>query len=89
MIIISELDNQLEEKWEYDWGKQDYLLSLLNESVFEGRLKDKIERDINEDMNQETYDKIVFNLFSNQLDRISAGLPYSATDIIKHLRRFM
>lgn len=42
-----------------------------------------------ENMSKEIYDRMIFSLFSNQLDRITSGLNYNATDIIKHLRKFM
>lgn len=88
MINITEQD-QLQE-WQYEYGYHDYLLSLLSTSTFEGRLKEQIEREINdtENMSKEMYDRIVFKLYSNQLDRITSGLNYSATDILKHLRKF-
>lgn len=90
MITITELDNQVEEEWKYEYYMQDYLLSLLSESTFEGRLRGQIENEINDkEMSKENYDKIVFKLYSNQLDRISSGLNYSATDILKHLKKFM
>lgn len=89
MINITEHDSQLQE-WQYDYTYHDYLLSLLSTATFEGRLKDQIENEINdtENMTKEIYDRTLFNLSSNQLDRITSGLNYSATDIVKHLRKF-
>lgn len=86
MILISEQDGN---EWTYAHRMENHLQSLLDTSTFEGRLKEMIALEINdtENMNKENYDKLQFKLFTNQLDRIPAGLNYSQTDILKHLRK--
>lgn len=88
MIIITQDDQALSE-WQYEAYSQDYLQSLLDTSTYEGRCRDSLEYEINDikNMTKETYDKILFKLYNNQLDRITSGLMYSATDILKHLRK--
>lgn len=86
MINISEIDQDFDE-WYYEDYMQDYLLSLLSTSTFERQRF--IEMEINERlwMNKAVYDKLLTMLLNNQLDRITSGLPYSQTDILKHLRK--
>lgn len=88
MITITANDNELIE-WEYEGYQQDYLQSLLNTSTFEGKVLDRLENEINDikNMDKNNYDKILFTLYTNQLDRITSGLPYSQTDLTKHLRK--
>lgn len=86
MINISKDDNALD--WIYEGYLQDYLQGLLDTSSYESRARENIERMINDnDMTKEVYDKLAFDLNSNQLDRISSGLTYNQTDIKKHLRK--
>lgn len=90
MINITQDDTELGE-WVYDYNNQDYLFSLLSSSTFEGMKKMAFEFEINntEAMSKENYDRMLFTLYANQLDRITSGLNYSATDIIRHLKKFM
>lgn len=86
MINITADDNAID--WHYESYLQDYLQGLLNMSTYEGKAREGLEIAINNiNMTKEEYDKISFNLFNNQLDRISSGLPYSQTDILKHLKK--
>lgn len=74
--------------WNYDHHLQDYLESLLSTSTYEGKAREGIERMVNDNgLSEEDYYKISFDLFNNQLDRITSGLTYNQTDIIKHLRK--
>lgn len=87
MINISEKDNGLDD-WNYDSRLQDYLLNLLSTSTFEDRIRKNFENDINDmNMDKETYDRISFSLFTNQLDKVTHGFSYNMGDIKKHLRK--
>ncbi len=86
MILISSHDKDLPD-WCYDGNAQEYLLRLLNSSSYSGSLFKALESEIHDsEMSKEDYDNIAFTLNSNQLDRITSGMPYSQTDILKHLR---
>lgn len=87
MINISENDTGTE--WQYEAYMHDYLLSLISTSTFEGRLKNSLEREINDtnNMSKEDYDRLVFQLYNNQLDRVTQGGSYNMGDIIKHLKK--
>jgi hypothetical protein len=85
MILITAADNQVPAFF-YD---PLYLHTLLETASYDGKQRAQMERDIDNIETQEEYDKILFLLQSNQMDRITSGFPYSATDIKRHLKRFM
>jgi len=74
--------------WTYKNSDQDYLTILLNTCSYEGRIRDRIERDIeNLNMEEGEYYLLVAKLLDAQVDRITAGFNYSQTDILNHLRK--
>lgn len=88
MILITNLDVKIEEPWSFEYWLHDRLMNLLDTSTFEGKARQYLEMEItNTDMTEEDYNRIILILYNNQLDRISSGLPYSQTDILKHLRK--
>lgn len=73
--------------WVYRAGNQDYLLHLLHTSSYEGRMRERIERDIdNNSMGEDEYYALLENLQNAQVDRISSGMSYSQGDILIHLK---
>lgn len=75
--------------WIYERQGQEYLLTLLDNSSFEGRCREGMERNINDidGMTEEEYYRITTQLHSNQTDPIISGRNYSASDIKRHLRK--
>lgn len=62
---------------------------LLQTSSFEGRVREKMQREIDkiEEMDSETYEKMLIDLYNNQMDKISNGFTYSMDDVKRHLRK--
>lgn len=87
MINISETDTDLD--WVYNGHMHEKLLNLLSNAAFDGMVKQNYERQISdfENMDKESYEKIVFILYSNQLDRVTHGENYNMGDIKRHLKK--
>ena len=68
--------------------KVEYLLSLVNTSSFSNEQKDEYIRELETfDITPERYEVLSKEIFNNQLDRINAGLNYSATDINRKIKK--
>jgi hypothetical protein len=68
--------------------KRMYLITLLENSTYEERQKEKLALKIDSIKSYLDYDKALLNLQANQIedkDRIAMGMNYNAGDIKKHL----
>jgi hypothetical protein len=77
------------EKDEIGEEKRLYLITLLENSTYEERQKEKLSLKIEGIKSQADYDKALLNLQANQIedkDRIGMGLNYNAGDIKKTLK---
>ena len=77
------------EKDEIGEEKRLYLITLLENSTYEERQKEKLSLKIEGIKSQADYDKAILNLQANQIedkDRIGMGLNYNAGDIKKTLK---
>jgi hypothetical protein len=84
MILITAADNQVPTFF-YD---PLYLHTLLETAPYDGKQRAQMERDIDNIKTKEEYDKILFLLEWNQMDRITAGFPYNQDDIKQHIKKF-
>lgn len=62
-------------------GQEDYIMSLLNTSSYDHEQRAYIEKRVEAGLTKDEAEKLITDLSNNQLDRISAGLNYSQTDI--------
>jgi len=84
------MDFENELNFEYTSQKQDYLLSLLDSSSFEGKHRDAVERDIQRDsVGFAEFNTLKQDLINAQVDRIDAGFPYNASDIRRKINKFI
>lgn len=68
--------------------KVEFLLSLVNTSSYSNEQKDIYIRELETfDITPERYEELLKQIFNNQLDRINAGLNYSASDINRKIKK--
>lgn len=71
-----------------DDNKVEYLLSLLKTSGLSNEVKEELTRELETfDITPERYEELSKQIFNNQLDRINAGLNYSASDINRKIKK--
>lgn len=70
-----------------DQGMILYLSSLVENSTFDEQVKEDYFRRMSESMPLEDYEKAKGELLDSQVDKITAGLNYTQTDLVKHLRK--
>lgn len=68
--------------------KVEFLLSLVNTSSYSNEQKDIYISELETfDITPERYEELSKQIFNNQLDRINAGLNYSASDINRKIKK--
>lgn len=68
--------------------KVEFLLSLVNTSSYSNEQKDIYILELETfDITPERYEELLKQIFNNQLDRINAGLNYSASDINRKIKK--
>jgi hypothetical protein len=74
----------------YDMMSQNYLVSLLDMASFGGQQREEIEKQIEDfpNMTEDIFNEIAGKLQAHQMDRITNGFNYGATDIKLHIKKF-
>ena len=67
---------------------RDWLLQLLSQSTYDGRVRDRLEQRINGILTNEEYEKAKTDLMNNQAG-FDAIVNPSQTDIKKHLKKII
>lgn len=75
------------EEYKISHGQEDRLYALINTSCYDEDTRCLLESKIRSGLSQQEYETMLVDLSNNQLDPVTHGLNYNATDIKNHIKK--
>jgi hypothetical protein len=75
------------EEYKITNGQEDKLYSLINTSCYDEDTRCLLESKIRSGLSQQEFETMLVDLSNNQLDPITSGMNYNATDIKNHINK--
>lgn len=72
-----------------NYNQQEYARKLLHSSTLDHNLQERVEKWIRTCEDVTLLSKLIKKLQDNQLDPLTGGLRYTATDIIEHMKKIL
>lgn len=85
-MIIAKSDEPCDD-WQYDQQKENYLLSLLNNTIYSEEKKKSYESVIANELSQDKYESLKLIFWNDSIDDVTQRGTYSMTALHRHLRK--